>query len=165
MIKYSPMAENELIYRTATGSDAEALVGVINRAFAIELKFFSTERIDLAETLEHLEKGAFLVAEDNGTIAGCVYVDASREKAYFGLLAVEPGQQGRGIGSKLIADAEEFGRAAGRSIMEIRVLNHRTELPPLYEKLGYAAAYNEEVPQKASALMPYYFIVMEKSLN
>lgn len=158
------MAENELIYRTATQADAPALVGVINRAFEMELQFFSTERIDLAETLEHMRKGTFLVAEEGGKLAGCVYLDVRRENAYFGLLAVEPSQQGRGIGGKLIADAEEFGRAAGHSIMEIRVLNHRTELPPLYEKLGYTVAYNEEVPQKASAMVPYHFIVMEKRL-
>ena len=158
------MSNNELIYRTAAESDAESLVGVINRAFGMELKFFSTERIDLAETLEHMQKGTFLVAEEGGKLAGCVYVDLRGEKCYFGLLAVDPDQQGRGIGGKLIADAEEFGRAAGHSIMEIRVLNHRTELPPLYEKLGYAVAYNEEIPQKASALVPYHFIVMEKGL-
>lgn len=159
------MPDTGLIYRTATEADAEALVGVINRAFAIELKFFSTERIDLAETLEHFNKGTFLVAEDNGKLAGCVYVDIRREKAYFGLLAVDPEAQGRGIGGKLIAGAEEFGRAAGRSLMEIRVLDSRTELPPLYEKLGYRVAYHEQVPQKPSALQPYYFIVMEKRLD
>jgi predicted N-acetyltransferase YhbS len=159
------MAENELIYRTATEADAEALVGVINRAFAIELKFFSTERIDLAETLEHFKKGTFLVAEDNGRLAGCNYVELRGDKCYFGLLAVDPEAQGRGIGGRLIADAEEFGRRAGCSVMEIRVLDSRTELPPLYEKLGYSVAYHEQVPQKPSALQPYYFIVMEKRLD
>ena len=48
--------------------------------------------------------------------------------------------------------------------MQIRVLNHRTELPPFYEKLGYHIARTEEVEQAPSARIPYHFIVMEKGL-
>jgi hypothetical protein len=48
--------------------------------------------------------------------------------------------------------------------MQIRVLNHRTELPPFYEKLGYTIAGVEEVEQVPSAKLPYHFIVMEKEL-
>jgi hypothetical protein len=48
--------------------------------------------------------------------------------------------------------------------MRIRVLNHRTELPPFYEKLGYHIAGTEEVEQVPSARLPYHFIVMEKQL-
>jgi hypothetical protein len=48
--------------------------------------------------------------------------------------------------------------------MRIRVLNHRTELPPFYEKLGYHITGTEEVEQVATARMPYHFIVMEKEL-
>lgn len=158
------MTDTEIRYRIATEADAEALVPLINRAFAIELKFFSTERIDLAETLEHLKKGIFLIAEADGKLAGCNYVELRGEKCYFGLLAVDPEAQGRGIGRKLIEDAEEFGRGAGCKIMEIRVLDSRTELPPLYEKLGYHVERHEQVAQKPSALQPYYFIVMEKDL-
>jgi ribosomal protein S18 acetylase RimI-like enzyme len=160
------MGDSKITYRKATEADADALVGVINRAFAVELKFFSTERIDRAETLEHFRKGTFLIAEVGGQIAGCVYVSARDARGYFGLLAVEPDHQGVGLGRKLIEDAEEFCRNAGCGVMEIYVLNHRTELPPLYEKLGYSVAGTEEPnPQKPSSLMPYHFILMEKSLS
>ena len=87
------------------------------------------------------------------------------DAGYFGLLSVDPDSQGRGLGKILVDRAEEFCRAAGCSRMQIRVLNHRTELPPFYEKLGYHVARIEEVEQVASARMPYHFIVMEKELG
>jgi GNAT superfamily N-acetyltransferase len=158
------MGQNILKFRPAAKADAEALVGVINRAFAVEKKFFDAERIDKPEVLAHMDKGVFLVAEDSERLAGCVYVELPAEVGYFGLLSVEPGQQGRGLGKALIEQAEGFCRQAGRSVMEIRVLDLRTELPPLYEKLGYRVARTEPAPQKPGAFQPYHFIIMEKSL-
>lgn len=158
------MATDEFLYRTAERSDAEALVSLINHAFEVERQFFTTNRIDLAETLEHFDKGTFLVAESEGKLAGCNYVELRGEAGYFGLLSVDPEYQGRGLGRKLIEQAEEFCRMNGCERMQIRVLNHRIELPPLYEKLGYTQAAIEEVEQVPSARMPYNFIVMEKRL-
>ena len=155
---------DEFENRIADKSDAEALVVLINRAFQVEKDFFTTERIDLAETLAHFEKGRFLLVEKDGTIAGCNYVELRGEAGYFGLLSIDPGYQGRGLGRTLVEQAEEFCRNAGCSRMQIRVLNHRTELPPFYEKLGYHFARLEEVEQVPSARMPYHFIVMEKEL-
>ena len=155
---------SEFQFRIATASDVESLVTLINRAFEVELQFFTNERIDLAETLEHFRKGSFLLAENDGRLAGCNYVELRGDAGYFGLLSVSPELQGLGLGGKLIEQAEEFCRNAGCSKMQIRVLNHRTELPPFYEKLGYKVAFIEEVEQEPSARMPYNFIVMEKPL-
>lgn len=151
-------------YRTANISDAEALVPLINRAFEVELDFFTSERIDLKETLEHLQKGTFLLAETGGQLAGCNYVEPRGDAGYFGLLSVHPDHQGHGLGKTLIEQAEDLCRAAGCSLMQIRVLNHRTELPPFYEKLGYSVVCTEEVEQVPTARMPYHFLIMEKPL-
>jgi len=151
-------------FRTAERLDAEALVPLINRAFEVELDFFTTARIDLAETLAHFDKGKFLLAESDGDLAGCNYVELRGPIGYFGLLSVHPDHQGHGLGRILIEQAEQFCREAGCSRMQIRVLNHRTELPPFYEKLGYHVARIEEVEQVPSARIPYNFIVMEKEL-
>ncbi len=137
---------------------------LINRAFVVEEPFFTTERIDLTETLEHFAKGTFLLAESDGILAGANYVELRGDSGYFGLLSVDPDWQGHGLGRKLIERAEDFCREGGCSLMRIRVLNHRTELPPFYEKLGYHVSGTEEVDQVPSAKLPYHFIVMEKSL-
>ena len=154
----------EVKFRIATVVDAEALVRLINEAFKVELEFFTTDRIDLDGTLAHFKKGSFLLAELDGRLAGCNYVELRGDLGYFGLLSVSPQRQGLGLGRKLIEQAEEFCRNSGCGRMQIRVLNHRTELPPFYEKLGYKVAFIEEVEQEPAARMPYNFIVMEKTL-
>ena len=158
------MSGKEFLYRRAEESDLESLVALINRAFEVEQPFFTTERIDLEETRQHLDKGAFLLAECDGALAGCNYVELRGDAGYFGLLSVAPAWQGHGLGRTLVDQAEDFCRDAGCSKMMIRVLNHRTELPPFYEKLGYSVVGIEEVEQVPSARMPYHFIVMEKEL-
>lgn len=158
------MSGAEFTFRKANESDAEALVLLINRAFVVERPFFTTERIDLAETLEHFEKGTFLLAEARRDLAGCNYVELRGESGYFGLLSIDPMYQNRGLGRKLVERAEDYCRGAGCSLMQIRVLNHRTELPPFYEKLGYTTAGIEEVEQAPTARLPYHFILMEKEL-
>lgn len=158
------MSRNEFTYRNADRSDADELVTLINRAFAVERQFFTVERIDHAETLEHFDKGKFLLAEIDGSLAGCNYVELRGDAGYFGLLSIDPKFQGRGLGKSLVDQAEDFCRTSGCSKMQIRVLNHRTELPPFYEKLGYHDAGTEEVEQDPSARLPYHFILMEKAL-
>ena len=158
------MPRDGFIYRRADESDAGALVELINRAFEVEQAFFTAERIDLRETLEHFDMGTFLLAESGGDLAGCNYVELRGASGYFGLLSIDPRHQGCGLGKTLIEQAEHLCRKAGCLRMQIRVLNHRTELPPFYEKLGYHISGTEEVEQVPSARMPYHFIVMEKEL-
>lgn len=158
------MAGREFNYRVANEADVEALVPLINHAFEMELQYFDSERIDLVQTREHLKKGTILLAESDGRLAGCNYVELRGEIGYFGLLSVDPAQQGRGLGRKLVEQAEGFCRDAGCCVMQIRVLNHRTELPPFYEKLGYSIARVEEVEQVPFARVPYHFLIMEKPL-
>lgn len=147
------MGSEVFTFRIATEANAVALTQLINRAFKVELKFFTTERIDLTETLSHFQKGTFLLAECDGVLAACNYVELRGASGYFGLLSVDPDWQGRGLGRTLIEQAEDYCSIAGCGVMQIRVLNHRTELPPFYEKLGYEVARLE-----------YHFIVMEKPI-
>jgi ribosomal protein S18 acetylase RimI-like enzyme len=52
-------------------------------------------------------------------------------------LRVKPGWRGRGIGTRLIAAAEQVARRAGRSWAELEVEPHNTRARALYEGLGY----------------------------
>jgi GNAT superfamily N-acetyltransferase len=59
------------------------------------------------------------------------------------MLAVEPGQQGQGIGRKLIKAAENHCRRQGCTVMDIAVLSLRPDLLPFYHKLGYVETATE----------------------
>jgi GNAT superfamily N-acetyltransferase len=134
---------------------------VINDAFRPAESFFvEGDRIGLERVREHFGKGVFMVTEDLG---GVVYVELRGERAYFGLLSVDPVKQGCGMGKKLIAAAEEHARGAGCEYMDICVVNLRTELPSFYRSLGYEVTGTEEFHGEP-VKMPCHFICMTKPL-
>ena len=84
--------------RRAAESDAGALTRLINAAFEVEKFFIESDRISLPQVREYFHTGAFLVAEDGGEMAACVYVELRGERGYFGLLSVDPARQRSGLG-------------------------------------------------------------------
>jgi predicted N-acetyltransferase YhbS len=150
--------------RRGTESDAEALTRLINVAFGVEKFFIESDRISLPQVLEHLDTGAFLIAEDGGEMAACVYLELHGDRGYFGLLSVEPDHQRSGLGRRMIAAAEEFCRDAGCRFMDLRIVNLREELPAYYTKLGYAETGTSAFPAEVETKLPCHFIEMTKNL-
>jgi N-acetylglutamate synthase-like GNAT family acetyltransferase len=154
-------------FRFAEESDLPALETLINSAFEVE-KFFKLEpRVDAEHTRKYFRTGRFLLAEDEAGLTGCVYVELDGERSYFGLLSVDPSRQKTGLGRRLVAAAEEFAREMGAHRMELTVVNLRTELPPLYRKLGYVEVGEEPMPAEWSNRInrPCHFIRMAKPLG
>ena len=148
--------------RLAEAADAPALVRVINAAFGpAEAFFIDGDRIAVEEVRAKLIAGVFLVEEFLG---GCVYVELRGERAYFGLLSVDPARQGSGLGKQLISAAEQYAADRECHTMEIHVVNLREELPGYYSGLGYTVTGEESFPAHVTTKVPCYFIVMEKQL-
>lgn len=57
---------------------------------------------------------------------------------YVNILAVTPAQQGRGLGTRLLALAERAARAADRSAVSLIVSDDHVDARRLYVRLGYA---------------------------
>jgi predicted N-acetyltransferase YhbS len=129
--------------RLATASDVPAIIRVVNAAFSIET-FLDGTRTDEARMAEMLRTGEFLVAEDGGRIIASVYVEQDGKRGYFGMLAVDPTSQGKGLGRAMVEAAESYCQNRGCTAMDLAVLSLRPELPPLYEKLGYVKTGTEE---------------------
>ena len=153
-----------LAVRRATPDDASAIAGLINRAFAVEAFFVEGERTSPDDVKQMLERGVFLLAEEAGRLAGCVFVSLSGERGYFGLLSVDPELQGRGLGRRLVAAAEEHCRRGGCRVVDIRVVNLRTELPPFYAALGYHEVGSAPFPPESATKLPCHFLLMSKPL-
>jgi GNAT superfamily N-acetyltransferase len=130
--------------RFATARDVPNIVPVINAAFAFE-SFFEGPRTDEKKLEEMLDKGQFLVTENERShIVSAVYIEKRGERGYFGMLAVDPPHQGRGLGGAMIEAAENYFRIQGCKYVDICVLSLRRELLPLYQKLGYAQTSTKE---------------------
>jgi GNAT superfamily N-acetyltransferase len=91
-------------------------------------------------------------------------VELRDERGYFGLLAVDPELQRSGLGSRLVAAAEEYCRAAGCHFMDLTIVNLRTELPPFYQRLGYVESGTLPFPSEQDANQPCHLVRMSKAL-
>ncbi len=90
----------ELKTRFATEADAEAISALVNAAFKVERFFVDGDRISPEKVREMTRRGKFMLAEDGGAMIACVYVELRGQRAYFGLLAVDPARQGEGLGQR-----------------------------------------------------------------
>jgi predicted N-acetyltransferase YhbS len=156
---------NELQLRFATDSDAEAIATLVNAAFKVERFFIDGDRINPGRVREMLRTGKFLLAEEGGALIACVYVEIRGGRGYFGLLAVDPARQGKGLGQKMVEVAEDHARAAGCAFMDLLIVNLRAELPPFYRRLGYAETGTEPFPADAKPRQACHFVKMSKPLG
>ena len=151
--------------RIAAPADAANITSVINAAFRIAEGFFVDGlRITQAEVEQLLAKGAFLLAEADEKLNGCVYVELRGERSYLGLLSVDPSSQKSGLGSVLMHEAENHCRERGSRFMDILIVNLREELPAFYRRRGYVENGTTPFPEDVPTKIPCHFINMTKPL-
>jgi len=152
--------------RVATHSDADAITSLINAAFRRAESFLiDGNRIDLPTVQGLLEKGKFLVAEESGTLAACVYVEPNGDRAYLGLLSVDPHRQKAGLGSMLMKAAEDYCLNAGCRFIELQIVNVRQELPSFYHHRGYVETGTAPFVPGLIPKVPCHFVKMSKPLK
>src|ERR1700741_2900466 len=136
----------EVHLRLAEAADSEALVRLINEAFAVEKIVIDGERIDSEKVQALFETGNFLLLYEAEQLVGCVYVEVKGKRGYLGLLAVRPGRQKSGFGRRLTAAAEDFFRKEGCEAVVLRIVSTRPDPPPIYERLGYVTTGTAPIP-------------------
>jgi ribosomal protein S18 acetylase RimI-like enzyme len=86
---------------------------------------------------------ALLVAEVDGAVVGLAEATLRRDEsngfvgAYVNELAVASGWRGRGIGTRLLAEVEQWGRDNGALAMALDTLVTNAGARRLYERLGF----------------------------
>jgi len=155
--------------RSATPPDVQELVRLINAAYRVEAFFIRGDRTSTGEVRALMEgpDAGFLVVDSGepGRLTGAVYVETHGARGHFGLLAVDPGHQGKGVGRKLVVAVEAHCRAAGCRFVDLDVFDVRTELPPFYASCGYVADGVTEFAKPELLLRPAHLIRMWKALG
>jgi GNAT superfamily N-acetyltransferase len=146
-------------------ADAEAILEVINAAFRAESFIIDRDRVDLEGVQDLLRKGKFLLADDDGIVAGCVYVEMRGDRSYLGLLSVDPQRQKGGLGSKLMGYAEDYCAKSGCRFMDLRIINLRKENHAFYSRRGYVDTGTEPFPAELNPKLPCHFVNMSKPLT
>ncbi len=138
-----------LTFRAATAADIPSLIELVTSAYrgdasrggwTTEADLLDGARIDAEGLQADLDRprSTILVAEQQGQLLACAHVADGGDHGYFGMFAVAPGQQGSGIGKRMIAEAEAHGvREWGLGSMLMTVIDVREELIAFYERRGY----------------------------
>ena len=151
--------------RAAAADDVPGIVVLLNAAFAMERDFVDHDRTSAAEIARYMEAGSFfLVDGGEGALAACMYLEQRGDRLYLGMLAVRPGQQGRGVGRQMMAAAERHAASRGCRAIDIRIVNRRAELPPFYRSLGFVDNGTEPL-EDPLLTKPAHFIRMTKPVG
>lgn len=129
--------------RTARATDLPDLL-------ALEARF-PGDRLSARQFRHHLgnPRARLRVAVAGGRVAGyhLVLLRAGSAWARLYSIAVDPAARGRGLGRRLLADAEAQARAAGRRGLRLEVRQDNAAAVALYEAAGY---------RRLAALPAYY---------
>jgi ribosomal protein S18 acetylase RimI-like enzyme len=74
---------------------------------------------------------------EEGKLEGCVLLNKKENRIYLGMFSVSPSAQGKGIGKKLLAAADDYAREHNCASIFMTVITVREELIAWYERNGY----------------------------
>lgn len=147
------------IIQKATYEDLQKILDLQYLAYQSEAELFGSRDIPpLKQTLEEIiceyEQGIILKTEEEGSIIGSVRAVQKGNTVYIGKLMVHPDFRRRGIGRKLLLDAERY---FPKMRYELFTSTRSSNNIRLYESLGYVPfrkkAFNQEIT----------FVYMEKA--
>lgn len=155
--------------RRASHADVTEIVRVVNAAYRVEDFFIRGDRTDVEDIGARLERpGAQVLVVDGdlpGSLAAAVYLEHRADRVWFGLLSVDPPRQGSGLARLLIDAVEADARAAAVPLVEIDVVDLRTELPAFYARLGYVQVGERPFPDPHKLTRPARMLVFRKRLE
>jgi ribosomal protein S18 acetylase RimI-like enzyme len=139
-----------MIIQLATIDDAVEILSLQKLAYLTEAELYGNFSIPpLTQTVEELResfsRNTILKAVGEGRIVGSVNGRMSKGHCLVGRLMVHPAQQGRGLGTALMAAIEkEFPQAQAYRLFT----GERSERNiRLYERLGYRIYERKEIPE------------------
>jgi ribosomal protein S18 acetylase RimI-like enzyme len=149
---------DEIRIRAATAADIPAIVDIVDRAYRHYIvRIGKPPGPMLDDYAARVSEDAVWVLQDGPAIAGILVLLSAPEYLLLDNIAIAPERQGRGLGRRLLAFAED--EALRRGYREIRLYTHQTmvENQRLYASIGY-----EETGRGAEA--GYDRVFMRKQL-
>ena len=138
------------VVKEAAPADAERWVGLkalLDRETHLMLLEPNERDTDVAIVQAQLERtsassnSVVLVAEDNDQLVGYVELEGGPFQRNRGtatlVIGVLESASGRGLGTRLLGEAERWARAHGLHRLELTVMEHNDRAAALYQRMGY----------------------------
>jgi GNAT superfamily N-acetyltransferase len=176
------MVEIEMLRPVAADDPAlvAEIAALVNRAYGVAehgLWHGGVARTTITETSDAITVGHVVVARDDGRLVGSVRTRSlDSDTGWFGVLAVEHADGGRGIGGDLVAYAERRAVSGGANTMQLELLvplrshAHTDRLAAWYGRLGYHETERRDLADVEPTAVPFLAIpcevaVMQKRLT
>lgn len=142
-------ATTTLITSFASPDDAGRIHRIVEAAYrakgddagwTTESGLLDGQRTDLQEISELIAQpdGGLLTLRENDRVVASCQLERRPDHAYFGMFAVDPSQQTRGLGKHLMSEAQRVARDDwGLHEMRLTVIAPRTDLIAWYERRGF----------------------------
>lgn len=138
-----------IAFRIATAADIPVLLALIQSAYRGDsgrrgwttesdlLDGQRTDAADIAEVMARPDSLIVMAEQDRRLLASC-HVERQVDGGYFGMFAVDPLQQGGGLGKAVLAEAERIACERWQCrAMHMTVIEQRGELIAWYERRDY----------------------------
>lgn len=128
----------EVALRRATAADVARLTELVRRAYGHYVERLGGPPRPLTDDYaEHVRAQRVTVAERGGEIAGLLVLGRDDEGFFVDNVAVDPAQQGTGVGKALLQHAETAARDAGFDSIYLYTHERMVENLALYSRIGY----------------------------
>ena len=164
--------------RLASKADIQQLTILINTAYrtldgwTTEAGMIQGDRIQEKQLYDllNLENFQLFVLEIDNKLLGCIGVSLGQQVAEIGSFAVAPAEQNSGYGKQLLDFAEShIFEIFKKNVIQMSLLNVRTELLVYYQRHGYQLTEKIEaypLGQKlGEPLIPLHLLILEKIIR
>ncbi|KAL1594642.1 hypothetical protein SLS60_010403 [Paraconiothyrium brasiliense] len=173
----------ELHFRVATPDDAAQIAQLVQAAFRhqdtrwtgpdIELnRRFTMTPEEVLSTINNPNAVFLMATANDGTLVGAMAtIKKTEELARLAMLAVDPAVQARGLGRRVLANAEEYAiKTWGVKMLGLNALNTRGLLIEWYERRGYVktgetSPFPVEAFKELELPKDLHFVEMEKQVG
>lgn len=129
--------------RVAVMADRAAVEGLVHAAYAPWIEVIGTQPLPMvADYAELIRAGRVWVLDP---IEGLIVLVPEDGVLLIENVAVNPAAQGRGLGGRLLAFAEEQARSLGLPTLRLYTNEKMTSNIARYERLGYVAVAREDI--------------------
>lgn len=128
-----------------------------------------TDLAHLQELIDTPDSQILLCYLPNDELVGSVHLELNDDHIYFGMLAVDPQHQSKGVGRHILQAVKELAISKGLHSIKLTVLSTRQELIDWYKRLGFVIV-SENIPfpnteRFGKPKMPLLLVEMEWKLS